>query len=149
MRCQMGVVLRAPPNAQPRFDEPFLIVDERLIVQAISHRAERLLMVNEPDAIGAPLEEFFVCANGDPDGVMLALVAKGAIAGDAAASLELRTVCDPGICHVGRVVGCGPPPAALLILGARRPHDHRSSNRLRPGAAHRRRRVHAAAGGGA
>src|SRR6185437_3341462 len=32
MRCQMGMVLRASPNAQPHFDEPFLIVDERLIV---------------------------------------------------------------------------------------------------------------------
>ena len=68
MRCQMGMVLRAPPNAQPRFDEPFLIVDERLIVQAISHRAERLLMVNEPDGFGVSLEEFLVSTNGDADG---------------------------------------------------------------------------------
>ena len=51
MRCHRGMVLRAPPNAQPRFDEPFLIVDERLIVQAIPRRAERSLMVNEPDGL--------------------------------------------------------------------------------------------------
>jgi hypothetical protein len=57
MRCEMGMALRALPNEQPRFDEPFLIVDERLIVQAISHRAELLLMVNEPDGFGVPLEE--------------------------------------------------------------------------------------------
>jgi hypothetical protein len=149
MRCQMGMVLRAPPNAQPRFDEPFLIVDERLIVQAISHRAERLLMVNEPDGFGVPLEEFLVSTNGDADGLTLALMAERAIAGDATrGSLELRTVRDPAICHVGRVVGCGPPPAALLILGAPKPDIQRSSNGLRPRAANRRLPVHAAGGGG-
>lgn len=149
MRCQMGMVLRAPPNAQPRFDEPFLIVDERLIVQAISHRAERLLMVNEPDGFGVSLEEFLVSTNGDADGLTLALMAERAIAGDATrGSLELRTVRDPAICHVGRVVGCGPPPAALLILGAPKPDIQRSSNGLRPRAANRRLPVHAAGAGG-
>jgi hypothetical protein len=149
MRCQMGVILRALPNAQPRFDEPFLIVDERLIVQAISHRAELLLMVNEPDGFGVHLEEFLVSANGDADGLALALMAEQAIAGDATpGSLELRTVRDRAICHVGRVVGCRPPPAALVILGAPKPDVQRSSNGLRPGAAKRRLPVYAAGGGG-
>jgi len=148
MRCQMGTVLRAPPDAEPRFDEPFVIVDERLIVQAISHRAELLLMVNDPDGFGVPLQEFLVSTNGDADGLTLALMAEQAIAGHPTpGSLELRTARDAAICHVGRVVGCGPPPAALLILGVPKPDIQRSSNGLRPGASKRRLAVHAAGGG--
>lgn len=37
-RCQMGTVLHAPPGLQPRFDEPFVIVDSRLRLQAVSRR---------------------------------------------------------------------------------------------------------------
>jgi hypothetical protein len=40
MRCQMGVVLRAPEGAEPRHDDPFLIVDRELAVQAVSRNAE-------------------------------------------------------------------------------------------------------------
>src|SRR5690242_12276604 len=69
MRCQMGMVLRAPPDAQPRFEEPLLMVDDRLIVQAISRRAELVLWVNEPDGFGVPLEDFLVSAIGDADGL--------------------------------------------------------------------------------
>ena len=88
-------------------------------------------------------------ANGDADGLTLALMAEQAIAGHATpGSLELRTVRDPAICHVGRVVGCGAPPAVLLILGAPKPDIQRSSNGLRLGAAKRRLAVHAAGGGG-
>ena len=40
MRCEMGMVLRAPPGLAPRFYEPFVIVDADLRLQAVSRRAE-------------------------------------------------------------------------------------------------------------
>lgn len=37
---EMGTVLHAPPGLQPPFDEPFVIVDARLRLQAVSRRAD-------------------------------------------------------------------------------------------------------------
>lgn len=120
MRCQRGSLLHAPPHARPRFDEPFVIVDERLGVQSISHRAEALLMVDEPPRSVARLEELLIPANGDAEGVELARLVESAIAGaPAPASVELRGVGEPAIRFAGRVVSCGPPRAALLVLSPR------------------------------
>jgi hypothetical protein len=58
MRCQMGVVLKAPAGTEPRYDDPFVIVDRKLAVQAVSRRAEAALSVEEPAGLDAPLEEF-------------------------------------------------------------------------------------------
>ncbi len=62
MRCRSGMVLRTPPGAQPRYDDPFVIVDERLTVKAVSSQAEVLLLVDEPAASGVPLRTV-----GDPE----------------------------------------------------------------------------------
>ena len=61
MRCEMGTVLRAPPGLQPRFYEPFVIVDAGLRLQAVSHHAAVMLRVDEPAVIDVPLAEFLVC----------------------------------------------------------------------------------------
>jgi hypothetical protein len=60
MRCRLGMVLRAPPEA--RSDGPFVIVDERLTVQAVSRQAEVVLLVDEPAAVGVSLRTV-----GDPE----------------------------------------------------------------------------------
>jgi hypothetical protein len=117
MRCELGTVLRAPPGLQPRFDEPFVIVDDRLRLQAVSHHAEVVLMVEEPAAVDAPLVDFLVSDNGDTDHADLARLVQRAVTGSTlAATVELRTVGDPQIGFVARVARCGPPPAALLVL---------------------------------
>jgi hypothetical protein len=64
MRCQMGVVLRAPEGAEPGHDDPFLIVDRELAVQAVSRNAELVLSGGEPASLGVPLEQFLICCNG-------------------------------------------------------------------------------------
>jgi hypothetical protein len=116
MRCEMGTVLRAPPGLQPRFYEPFVIVDTHLRVQAVSHHAEALLMVEEPAVIHVPLARLLTCRT-DHDQIDLAgLVGRAAAGARLATRVELRTVRDPAIKLVARVAACGPPPACLLIL---------------------------------
>jgi hypothetical protein len=62
MRCEMGMVLRAPPGLAPRFYEPFVIVDLRLRLEAVSHHAEGMLKVDEPAAVGVPLADSWCAA---------------------------------------------------------------------------------------
>ena len=117
MRCQMGVVLRAPAGAQPRYDDPFVIVDRQLAVQAVSRHAEVALSVEEPAGLDAALEEFLICDAGDHDRGELAALVELVFAGaEPSNRLELRTVANPEIRLQGRVTSCGPPPGALLIL---------------------------------
>jgi hypothetical protein len=117
MRCQMGVVLRAPAGAEPRHDAPFLILDRQLTVQAVSRRAEVVLSVDEPAGVGIPLEELVIFDNGYSDNDEVALLIERAMAGaEPSRPFDLRTVADPEIRLRGRVTRCGPPPAALLVL---------------------------------
>ncbi len=135
MRCEMGTVLRAPPGLQPRFYEPFVIVDASLRLQAVSHHAEVILKVDEPATIDVPLAEFLVCRT-DQDQIDLAGLVGRAVGGSRlAARVAMRTVGDPAIEIVARVAGCGPPPAAVLILTRRRTPRTRRSERVRPRAA--------------
>ena len=116
MRCEMGTVLRAPPGLQPRFYEPFVIVDPRLRIRAVSHHAEVMLMADEAAAVDLPLAEFLVC-HPSRDPIDLAGPVQRAVGGSRLATrVELRTVSDPAIDVFARVTGCSPPPAALLIL---------------------------------
>ena len=115
-RCKLGTVLHAPLGLHPRFYEPFVIVDARLRLQAVSRRAAVLLMVDEPAAVDVPLAEFLVCRT-DQDHIDLAGLVQHAVGGSRLANrVELRTVGDPASDVVARVAGCGPPPGAVLIL---------------------------------
>ncbi len=117
MRCQMGVVLQAPDGAEPRHDDPFVIVDRQLAVQAVSRHAELALSIEEPAGLDAPLEEFLICNNGGHDRGELAALVELVFAGvEPSDRLELCAVAKPEIRLQGRVTSCGPPPGALLIL---------------------------------
>ena len=116
MRCEMGMVLRAPPGLAPRFYEPFVIVDADLRLQAVSRRAEVILKVDEPAAVDVPLAEVLVCRTDQDQIDLAALVARVVSGSRLATRVELRTVGDPAIEVVGRLAGCGRPPAAILIL---------------------------------
>lgn len=80
LRCEMGTVLRAPPGLQPRFYEPFVIVDARLRVQAVSHQTEAILKVEEPAVFDVPLAELLMCRT-DQDQIDLAGAVGRALAG--------------------------------------------------------------------
>jgi hypothetical protein len=60
-RREMGMVLCASPGLEPRFYEPFVIVDQYLRLAAVSRQAEVMLGVDEPAAIDVPLAAFLVC----------------------------------------------------------------------------------------
>ncbi len=113
----MGVVLQAPSGTEPRHDDPFVIIDRQLAVQAVSRRAEVALSIDERARLDAPLEEFLICNNGGHDAGELAALVDLAFAGaQPSDTLELRTVANPEIRLQGRVTTCGPPRAALLVL---------------------------------
>jgi hypothetical protein len=117
-RCKLGVVLRTLPDAAPRSSDPFVIVDERLAVRGISRQAETVLLVDEPAAADIPLNEFLVSDSGPPGDVELArLVALAAGGAGPRLTLTLRTVGDAPLRFRARITSCGPPLAALLVLG--------------------------------
>jgi hypothetical protein len=137
MRCEMGMVLRAPPGLQPRFYEPFLIVDSGLRLQAVSHHAEVMLAIEEPAAVDVPLQEFLVCRNAQDQLDLPGLVERAIGGSRLATRIGLRTVGDPGREVVARVAGCGPPPAAVLILTPLRTPRHNGRARRRTAVADR------------
>jgi hypothetical protein len=129
MRCQLGVVLRAPEGAEPRHDDPFLIVDRELTVQAVSRNAELVLSVDEPASLGVPLEQFLICCNGDREDGELAQLVEAAFAGlQPSSTLELLSVENSEMRLQVRVTSCGAPPGALLILNPIAAHATASPN---------------------
>jgi hypothetical protein len=98
-RCGQGVILRTAQDTAVRPGEPFVIVDRGLVVQAVSRKAEGVLAVDEPAAVGCPLDEFLV--TGDSDG-LAPLLARATDQADGAGTIELRTVGGGGLARAGR-----------------------------------------------
>lgn len=117
-RCHMGVVLSAAADLAPAAGEPFLIVDRALAVCAVSHGAERLLGVDEPEAVNRILTEFLVPADAEPSAQhnLLALAASAAGGLDGTARAVVRPAGEFGVFLEARIGPCGPPPGALVVL---------------------------------
>jgi hypothetical protein len=115
--CGLGVLLESREDAAPEPRDAFLVVDSRMLVQAMSHEAEVLLRVREDVAVNRPLAELLVPAD-----------AEGAASGFASAIAEAAsTRDDPSYAFVrpwntfgvrvrARISTCGPPCAALVVL---------------------------------
>lgn len=116
--CQMGIVLSAAGDLAPTGREPFLIVDRTLAVCALSHEAERLLGIDEPDAVNRILTEFLVPADAEPAAQdnLLALAASAAGGLDGTAHAVVRPAGEFGVFYEARIGRCGPPPGALVVL---------------------------------
>jgi hypothetical protein len=113
-RCGLGVLLETPSDAAPSPDEVFLIVDQDLVLRAVSRRAEIELDVREPDVVGQRLSVLLPFSS---HARRLELAVQRAARGDdtlrhAAVRLdpssEGRTPT--------RIACCGPPAAALLVF---------------------------------
>jgi PAS fold len=102
-------VLRTPLTVAR--DSPLLVIDRALDVSAVSARAEELLGIAEPRAVGQPIGELLV-ASEQPEQLTASL--RDAVLGGGA-SLSLRCTTSPETLAV-RVGPCGPPPGALLLL---------------------------------
>jgi hypothetical protein len=92
-------------------------------------------MLDERAAVDVDLAEFLVCRT-DPDRIDLAGLVERAVSGSRLATrVELRTIGDPPVEVVARLTGCGPPPAAVLILTPLRTPRARRSHRAQRTAA--------------
>jgi hypothetical protein len=119
-RCEMGLLLHADARLAPGAGDAFVVVDERLLVRALSRGAEDLLGTSEPVAVHRPVSELVggVTADGAPDAPLGRLLAEAAAGELVLAETLVRVGADP---HRRRRVllgPCGPPPAALLVFAA-------------------------------
>jgi len=116
--CGMGVLLQAPQDAAPSPSDPFLVVDDKLTVCALSRQAERLLGLSETEAVNRHIGELLVPADTESStGESLAAVLTWAARGEAPLrNIIVRPVNTFGVRLWARVGTCGPPNAALLVL---------------------------------
>jgi PAS domain-containing protein len=116
--CGMGLLLETRSDAIPFPDDAFLVVDSRLIVQALSRRAEALLGESELDVIGRPVSHFLAPAEAEADGPqrLVELLRAASTHNDEIRSLSVRPRGAFGIRVSARILPCGPPRAALVVL---------------------------------
>ena len=117
--CGLGLLLEAREDAIPGERDAFLVVDSSLLIQAMSHEAQRFLGLTEQEAINKPVAELLVPADAEAQGPtgFAAAIAQAADGQDPATS---RRVVRPwntfGVRMRARIATCGPPRAALIVL---------------------------------
>lgn len=117
-RCGLGLVLDAPPDTAPTPKDAFMVVDSGMSIRALSKRAERLLGVEEPEAVGRHLSDFLSPADVEtpPAQSFFARVLLAATGGAEVGNVAVRPAGEFGIRYWARVSTCGPSTAALLLL---------------------------------
>jgi PAS domain-containing protein len=117
--CGLGLLLEARDDVVPESNDAFLVVDSRLLVQAMSREAQTLLGLSEEDAVDQPVAELLVPADAEAQG-------RGGFAGAIAQAASGedpdfgRATVRPwntfGVRLRARIATCGPPRAALIVL---------------------------------
>jgi PAS domain-containing protein len=117
-RCGLGLLLETREDAVPDPRDAFLVVDSRLLVQAMSREAQTLLGLAEEDAVDRPVSELLVPADaeGESRGGMAAAVAEAAAGDEADGRAYVRPWNTFGVRMRARIATCGPPRAALIVL---------------------------------
>jgi PAS domain-containing protein len=117
--CGLGLVLQAVAAIAPAPGASFLVIDRELRISALSQAAQELLAVSESAGAGRPLTQFITSAASEPyqRADFLASLRGAAEGIDALRRFSVRVLPtdDPPLTAV--VGACGPPPAALLVLG--------------------------------
>jgi PAS domain-containing protein len=115
----MGLLLETRSDAAPGRDDAFLVVDSRLTVQALSRRAGKLLEVSEEDVIDRPVARFLGAADAERAGPehFMTLLRAACTDSDELHSMSVRPLGAFGVRVVARIAPCGPPRAALVVLG--------------------------------
>jgi hypothetical protein len=114
--CGLGVVIAAAQDLAPRKGESFLIVDRRLKLCGLSRGAERVLEVDEPDAVHRHICDFLEPADaeaGQGDELLQSIITSGFTA---PRTLVVRPAGEYGVRYAARVGACGPPAGALIVL---------------------------------
>jgi hypothetical protein len=117
--CEFGLLLQARSGSAPVADDAFLVVDSSLAVQAVSRQAERALGISEAHAVNRHVTELLIPADAEGQGpVSLPVAILRAAAGeDVPCRLFVRPSNTFGVRLQARIAACGPPRAALLVLG--------------------------------
>jgi hypothetical protein len=127
--CGLGLLLEVREDAVPSDQDPFLVVDSSLLVQAMSKQAETFLSMTEELAINKPVSELLVPADAEAQGPA-GFAAAVAEAADGQDPETARSFVRPwntfGVRMRARIATCGPPRAALVVL-----EDNRPPRRLR------------------
>ncbi len=118
-RCGLGLLLETREDAVPDARDAFLVVDSRLLIQAMSREAQTLLGRAEEDAVDTAVADLLVPADAE----------SASRTGFAAAIAEAAAGHEPDVTRVfvrpwntfgvrmrARVATCGPPRAALIVL---------------------------------
>lgn len=115
--CHLGLIVSAPADLVPTTREPFLLVDGRMQICAVSRRAEAVLGSAETEIVNRPVIELLSLADAElPGAESLATTIVHAARGDGTVkNLVLRPVEEWGIRWFTRVGPCG-PNAALIVL---------------------------------
>jgi hypothetical protein len=117
-RCGLGLVLQAPKGIAPQAGEPFIVVDSRLEVCAVSRKAEDLLGVPETRAVNRRVSEFLIPAAAEvsPPEDLLTQLVTAATSEEDAHTVVVRPAGEFGVRYRARIGPCGPPRAALIVL---------------------------------
>jgi ribosomal protein S27AE len=118
-KCGFGLLLRAREDELPAAGAPYVVVDASLAVQALSDRAEIYLNIAEELAVNHHLTSFLVSADCSASGTAaLVLALRLAARGDGPPTDAVVSRSDTfGERITARISHCGPPPAALVVLG--------------------------------
>lgn len=117
--CGLGIVLGATADLAPAPSEPFLVVDATLSVCALSATAEQLLGCHETEAVNRHVADFLVHADANAPSAanLLALLVEAAGGPGEPRTAVVRPRCEFGVRYRARIGACGPPHAALVVLG--------------------------------
>jgi hypothetical protein len=116
--CGLGLLIEAREDVVPGARDAYLVVDASLMVQGMSHHAEKLLAVPEDAAVNRPVVELLVPADAEARGPasFAGAVAEAVGGGDEPVQTFVRPWNTFGVRMRARIAPCGPPRAALLVL---------------------------------
>jgi PAS domain-containing protein len=116
--CDFGLVLEAAADVAPGPDHPFLVVDNRMAICALSEAAERLLGVDETTAVNRHLGEFLLPADANASGgeSLIEFVLTAASGGGRVERVRVRPLGVFGVRFNARIGRCGPAPSAIVVL---------------------------------
>jgi hypothetical protein len=118
------MLLETRADAVPTDRDAFVVVDSRLLIQAVSRDAQRLLAVSEEDAIDTPVSELLMPADAE-SAQRTGFAARIAEAAQGLEPETTRSFVRPwntfGVRMRAKIAVCGPPRAALIVLDDDRP----------------------------
>jgi PAS domain-containing protein len=116
--CSAGLLLETSPESLPTVDDAFLVVDSSLTVQAVSRVAEEALGVREEHAINRHVTELLIQGDTEPAGgtTLAGAIVRAASGVSSHGRVTVRPTHTFGVRMRARIVWCGPPAAALVVL---------------------------------